>query len=393
MTDVVVSVGMGLGQLAFIKRLRELGYNVIAFGKGKNSEEAEKLCLYSAQLDTHRSKEVIEWIDSLNVNVIGVGSFAGGQAVHTVQVLSDYYNAPTKIPSELMVETSKEEQQKLLEKYHLSSIHTWKAKDLSVEMVKREANDDFIVKPANGRGSKGILFIDKEALKKRLDNHDFQEDDVIQVVKKGREYRCVFIIQNQKIKLLAPILRKSYRNTLFFGVLRYSEKDLNVIEKMMTAFIAQSGITNSIIKADIIVSESSIDVIEMDIGVGGGGYFQHYVSKLFNKSIMDEYINLIVNKPVGEFTVSNSQLRMDYVFNRSTSPIKYDLEKCYRFLSEKLGEVDIQVNILHPEHKGGFSSNADFIFTVIHNQTDTETINNFYVDDLTNDCLFESIIS
>lgn len=221
MTDVVVSVGMGLGQLAFIKRLRELGYNVIAFGKGKNSEEAEKLCLYSAQLDTHRSKEVIEWIDSLNVNVIGVGSFSGGQAVHTVQVLSDYYNAPTKIPSELMVETSKDEQQKLLEKYHLSSIHTWKAKDLSVEMVKREANDDFIVKPVNGRGSKGILFIDKEALKKRLDNHDFQEDDLIQVVKKGREYRCVFIIQNQKIKLLAPILRKSYRNTLFFGVLRY----------------------------------------------------------------------------------------------------------------------------------------------------------------------------
>ena len=233
MTDVVVSVGMGPGQLAFIKRLRELGYNVIAFGKGKNSEEAEKLCLYSAQLDTHRSKEVIEWIDSLNVNVIGVGSFAGGQAVHTVQVLSDYYNAPTKIPSELMVETSKEEQQKLLEKYHLSSIHTWKAKDLSVEMVKREANDDFIVKPANGRGSKGILFIDKEALKKRLDNHDFQEDDVIQVVKKGREYRCVFIIQNQKIKLLAPILRKFYRNTLFLGVLRYSEKDLNVIEKIL----------------------------------------------------------------------------------------------------------------------------------------------------------------
>ena len=160
MTDVFVSVGMGLGQLAFIKRLRELGYNVIAFGKGKNSEEAEKLCLYSAQLDTHRSKEVIEWIDSLNVNVIGVGSFSGGQAVHTVQVLSDYYNAPTKIPSELMVETSKDEQQKLLEKYHLSSIHTWKAKDLSVEMVKREANDDFIVKPVNGRGSKGILFID-----------------------------------------------------------------------------------------------------------------------------------------------------------------------------------------------------------------------------------------
>ena len=292
-----------------------------------------------------------------------------------------------------MVETSKDEQQKLLEKYHLSSIHTWKAKDLSVEMVKREANDDFIVKPVNGRGSKGILFIDKEALKKRLDNHDFQEDDLIQVVKKGREYRCVFIIQNQKIKLLAPILRKSYRNTLFFGVLRYSEKDLNAIEKMMTAFIEQSGITNSIIKADIIVSESSIDVIEMDIGIGGDVYFQHYVSKLFNKSIMDEYINLIVNKPVGEFTVSNSQLRMDYVFNRSTSPIKYDLEKCYRFLSEKLGEVDIQVNILHPEHKGEFSSNADFIFTVIHNQTDTETINNFYVDDLTNDCLFESIIS
>ena len=59
MKKVVISVGMGPQQLAFIKRLKENGYTVVAFGKGKNSAEAIHLCDYSAELDTHDPEAAI----------------------------------------------------------------------------------------------------------------------------------------------------------------------------------------------------------------------------------------------------------------------------------------------------------------------------------------------
>ena len=48
----VLSIGMGPGQLEFIRRLKDLGFKVAGFGKGKNSPEAEALLDYKAELDT-----------------------------------------------------------------------------------------------------------------------------------------------------------------------------------------------------------------------------------------------------------------------------------------------------------------------------------------------------
>lgn len=384
---VVVSVGMGHGQVEFIKRLKHFNYQVAAFGKGKNAKEAKELADYSAEIDTQDAESAIAWIDSLGVKVIGVGSYAGGKAVYTVQRLSNYYHVSTSIPEELLVGANKISQQKLYEKYGLSTIKTWKITEISIEDLEKTGAESFILKPSVGRGSEGIKVVDKGELENCLKKEIADKEEIVQVVHKGIEYRCIIIVQHKKVKLLAPIKRQSYRDSVFLGVLRYSDTHKNVLERFIEEFIEKSGICNAIIKADIIVSEASIDVIEMDIGVGGGTYYKTFVSHIYGRSLMDEYIRLITDQEVKDFEVAEPDLRMDYIFNQKNFPIDYNIIECENLLKKKLGECEIIINQLHPENRGGYSSNADFIFTVIYKE-DKNAKEEFFVDSYVNDNLF-----
>ena len=103
----------------------------------------------------------------------------------------------------------------------------------------------------------------------------------------------------------------------------------------------------------------------------------------------NEYIDLITGKKLADFQVKYGALRMDYVFNRSPLPIEYDYETCCRVLTEKLGKCELQINVLHPETKGGYQSNADFIFTVMYESD--EPIDRFLADDIANQSLFRTV--
>lgn len=386
--EAILSVGMGPGQLDFIARLKEQGNTVVAFGKGANSREAVEICDYSAEIDTRDFDGAVAWIDSLPVKIMAVGSFAGGMAVKTSQKLSNHYGVCTAVPDDLIVDSSKIDQQVLYERLGLSSIKTWDRSVISVDDIKRLPDDTrFISKPSVGRGSEGITTYDKKELLDAIASDTIDNDHVIQTIREGREYRCLIMVQNGKMVLLAPVLRRSYRDTSFLGILSYSERDIDRLRPFFDSFTEKCELVNTIIKVDVIVSDDSIDVIEMDIGVGGGFYFKKFISGVYGRDLMDEYINLITDRKVESFSVSKPMLRMDYVFNRLNRPIKYDLDKCKKTFDDKLGQNEILVNRLHPEIKGGFASNSDFIFTVIYEGDGT--MNDFLADDIANSGLFD----
>lgn len=388
MEQVVISVGMGPGQVDFIRYLKECGFIVVAFGKGENSPEAIELADYSSEIDTLDAEQAIEWINSLGVEVIGVGSYAGGRAVQTVQELSRYYETATRLPNELIVGSDKAQQQCLYEKYRLSTIKTWNANQITIEEIEHNSIEEYILKPKVGRGSKGICYVSKNEMKMWLkENGACSEDFIVQTVHRGDEYRCVVIVQNGEIKMLAPVLRKSYRDTVFLGVLKYCESDLQRLLDFFAGFIRDAGIENSIIKADVIVSENAIDLIEMDIGVGGGSYYKTFVSKLYERNLMEDYVRLITGRTIEPYIIKNPYLQMDYVFNQHIHPVQYDLNACKAVLREKIGDCEILVNRLHPEKKGGFESNADFIFCVIHCRKEEPQVE-FEVDSYVNEHLF-----
>lgn len=383
---LVVSVGAGYPQYPFIYALKEKGYQVAAFGKGRNDENAVKLCDYFKEIDTGNHIEAIDWLKQLPIEVSAVGSFAGGIAINTLHEISRAFNLPTSIPKPLSVGMDKFSQQKLYEKYNLNSIKTFRVSEFIKTPLLANGIDEFIIKPSIGRGSAGVCKVTLKELKKLIFEKAISETDMIQEFRSGEEYRMLIIVQDNELKLLAPIKRQSFHGSFLLGRLSYVDDHLIKIKDYVIKMIDNLKLKDVIIKADILVSEENIDMIEMDIGVGGGVYYKTFISYLFNYNITDEYINLITGNEVAQAKTSEHKVLMDYVYNLSGKPITYDKLNCNQLLNNILGENIIVPNLLCPGKTGNFKSNADFIFCVIHQKS---KLTNLEINDFVNKKIFK----
>lgn len=384
MNKTILSIGAGFPQEEFADAIKERNYNLISIGKGKNSMHVVSKSDLFAEVDTHSFEDVDRWITENNIHFDAAGSFAGGGAILTLQKINKKYNMPTRIPDDLMVGMDKFSQADLYEKYHLTSIKSWTVSEM--KFVPEDV-DEFVVKPAVGRGSVGVEFIDRNELVNRLSKGVIPEDYIIQVFRKGVEYRMLLIVQNGEIKLLAPVKRHSFRGTSFLGRLECCTEDIIRIREYCQRMIKDMKISNAIIKFDILVSAEHIDMIEMDISVGGGIYFKRYIEKLFEWDIINKYIDLILDIPIDEAHISNPQLVMDYVFNETGKPFSMNKEGLESLLKQNIeGNFKVVYNKFSPWESGKFGSNADFICTVIH---DDRSINSEEISDFLNQQLFE----
>lgn len=364
MAKTILSVGAGYPQEEFADAIKARGYNLISIGKGKNSEHVISVSDVFAEVDTHSFEEVDKWICENNIHFDAAGSFAGGGAILTLQKINQKYGLPTQIPNDLMIGMDKFSQAALYEKYNLTSIKSWTVSELK---DVPEDIEEFVVKPAVGRGSVGVEFVNRETLIGRLNGHSIPEDYIIQVFRKGVEYRMMAFVQNGRIKLLAPIKRDSYKDTTFLGRLSCATDNLQRIEAYCTRMVDVMGIKNSVIKFDVLVSEHHIDMIEMDISVGGGIYFQQYISKLFDCDIINSYIDLIIDEPIEDMIVKNQNYVMDYVYNETGRPLNLNAESLNGWLSHTIdGKFSCVLNRLRAWETGNYASNADFVCAVVH---------------------------
>ncbi len=379
---IVVSVGAGMMQSDFIRTLKQRGYRVAAFGHGKNSQDAIDNSEYFADIDTADAQSAIEWINSLGEKVIAVGSYAGGVAIKTLQEISSYYGLTTEVPKELMIGMNKIEQQILYRTYGLSHIDTYSVKDIKNQADAIIKEKEYIIKPVIGRGSDGVRIVKGSVLFELVEDNALNEDDIVQSVVYGNEYRVLLMAQDGEIKLLAPICRTSYKDTFFLGRLEVKFDDYNRIEEHAKKMLKDMQIRNSIIKYDIIVGSDSINLIEMDIGVGGGFYFKKYISMVYEHDLMNVYIDLICGNKLRKMECVNEKLIMDYIYNEHNCPVSYEFTDISLKLKDVCGENVVLQNRLHPEKKSIYESNADFLFAVIYEKREIDlTLINDYVND------------
>ncbi len=385
MSKTILSVGAGYPQEEFADAIKARGYKLLSIGKGKNSEHVIKVSDVFAEIDTHSFEEVDSWIQSNNIQFDAAGSFAGGGAILTLQKINKKYGMPTRVPDDLMVGMDKFSQAELYEKYNLTSIKSWTVSEL--KSVPEEI-DEFVVKPAVGRGSVGVEFVDRNTLIEKLNKNSIPDDYIIQVFRKGVEYRMLMIVQKGEIRLLAPVKRCSYKDTSFLGRLSCSIDNYERIKSYCERMNDTMHISNAIIKFDILVSEKSIDMIEMDISVGGGIYFKRYIEKLFEWDIINKYIDLILDEPLEDAHIANPNLVMDYVYNETGSPFVMSPVKLEEYLKSIIHEdFKVVYNKFKPWETGEMGSNADFICTVIHGDA---IVTNEELNDLLNAKLFRA---
>ncbi len=384
---LIISVGAGYPQTPFIKRLKEGGYKVAAFGMGRNDKTAIELCDYFKVIDTSDASSAIEWLESIGEKPIGAGSFAGGVAIETLQKIERHFNLPTQIQEFLTVGMNKHTQQRLYNNLELSNIRTFYISELKKHTSDLSVDKDYILKPVIGRGSAGVFKFSGGDLKAQLETNQFNDEDLVQECINGEEYRLMVIIQKGECQLLAQVKRESLDKTFLLGRLTIVETHQKKLEKYINHLIKATKIVNAIIKLDVIINDECINMIEMDIGVGGGLYFKKFVEHAYGIDIIDEYINLITNKDLSfKELISVKDIKMDYIYNYSKKPIEYNLEKISNALYEKIGHHQIVENLLNSGNSGQFETNADFIFTIIHNAQGVSTIelnqfvNNFFIN-------------
>lgn len=367
----IVSVGIGAGQVDFIKAAKKRGYSVAGFGKGQNDMEAIRLCDFSAEIDTSDADMAISWLLELPIEIIAVGSFSGGVAIKTLQLITNYFQLGTRFDEKCIMGMDKLIQQQIYEEFDLSTINTWRGKELESENIKND--EKYIVKPKEGRGSKGVLNVSGVELQHLVVNKKIKGDDIVQEYFEGVEYRTVLFVQDKKIVTLIPVRRSSYKNTFFLGELSYIDEDLDTITKFAYKIIEKFHLTTAVLKFDILVNGSKINLIEIDFGVCGGIYFSKYLSALLDYNIVDLYLDVILNQETEHKIVQKTDIVMNYIYNEKKIPIKYDIEMCNHCLKKKYGtNTNVVVNRLHPETKALYSSNSDFIFAVIHNKNEDE---------------------
>lgn len=372
---LIVSVGAGYPQTPFIKRLKEKGFSVAAFGVGRNDPEAIKICDYFQEISTSDYQSAISWIESLPEKIIGAGSFAGGVAIDTLQKIERYFNLPTQTPEFLSVGMDKHQQQKLYTSLNLSQIETFKISELLSDSSKIKLESNYILKPVIGRGSSGVHKLNGKELLHWLETKDLNDNDLVQEFITGVEYRLMVIIQDSRLKLLAQVKRDSLENTFLLGRLTIVNSHKDQLKTYMNGMIESTGIKNAIIKLDVIINADSINMIEMDIGVGGGLYYKKFIESAYNINIIDEYIHLITNQPLSfdEDINPKDNILMDYIYNYHQQPISYSIDTMHKLLDKEVGPHKVIENLLSPADSGKFETNADFIFTVIHQKPELST--------------------
>lgn len=365
MDKCIVSVGIGPGQTDFIRAVKNRGYLVAGFGKGDNDLEAIQLCDFCADIDTADADAAIEWLQGIPAQIVAAGSFAGGVAIKTLQLITNVFQLATCFDSKCIVGMNKIEQQKIYEQYHLSTIKTWMGDEIKAENI--ESGKQYIVKPCEGRGSKGVFRLSGAELLTQIDNEKIGVRDIVQEYFEGVEYRAVLFVQDGKAVALLPIKRISYKNTYFLGKLSYEESGRAPITEFAKRVIEQFHMSQAVLKFDVLVHGAEVNLIEMDVGVCGGIYFGEYLSALLDSNTTELYLDIILNQKAEKQRIKKADMIMEYIYNEKQVPIHYNLEQCKKKLQERYGiDTRIVVNRLHPEFKSGYSSNADFIFAVIH---------------------------
>jgi hypothetical protein len=362
---LVVVLGIGVNQKDFIRRLKLRKYTICGFGKGRNDPEARNDCDYFFEVDTSHSDQIIKHVESIGIPVIGIGSFAGGKAIQSLQELERHFGVSTKIPKNISVGMDKLAQQVLYRQFDIGALNTIRAKDLDSYSSLNDT-EYYIVKPSVGRGSLDIRIMTASDIKSRIQTLSSQ-DLVIQEYFVGTEYRVFALIQDKRLKLMCPIVRKSVQGSHLIGRLIYAPKSSAILNKYFDNVIRKCNLVNCVVKADILINGNEIRLIEMDIGVGGGEYFKKLISMIYSRDVTELYIDLILDKQISAIPSPINQKKiMDY-FYLANGVYEIDRDSIQKFFKNEYTDPVVQFNALIPnQFTARAKINSDFIAAVVH---------------------------
>lgn len=280
---VALVIGASKESLYAIKKAQNMGFKVIAF-----DGDSEALGLKAAdcgyQVDIRDAENIIRVLNKQNIVPDVILPVPIGRYLITTGEVNDYYKLKGVSKDAADICTDKFLFHEVLSKKGLRNINCTLIPQ-GMKNIVQDIHFPSVIKPRFGSGSRGVCVVQSAAeLEGELISHmPLEEDYIIEDMVEGPEYGIDGAIINGEFKL---ILLRGKIITLpparqcvgYYSIVpdQNNKQLFDSISEYMGKVVKEAGINNSLIHADLIISDYKIFVIEVSARPSG-----HYLHNFF----------------------------------------------------------------------------------------------------------------
>lgn len=301
---ILVVIGAGEFQLPVIERANERGIKVIGIDGNENAVGL-KFCFESYVIDIKNPEKIINLLKSLKYKFHGVLTLAAEIAVVTVSAIAEEFNLKGASIEASKICTNKYLMRKCFQENKIPSpdfnlLTNYK----DFEKIISNFNFPFVIKPIDNAGSRGVVIVENESMITNAINHSIRFSKsgklLVEEFMDGVEISVEAFVQNNKIGILflSDKIRTEYPYPLDTHVIFPSNKSeaiQNEAIEIAKNAIRASGLNNSIVHMELMVTSLGVKVVEM--AARGAGF--HVFSKILKWVSGINTLDLLIDISLG----------------------------------------------------------------------------------------------
>jgi biotin carboxylase len=300
----LVVIGAGEFQLPLIERAIERGYKVIGID-GNDNAIGFNICNESYVIDIKNSESIIRLLKKRNKKIDAVLTLAAEIAVVTVSKIAKEFNLIAPSVNSSNICTNKYLMRKCFKKNKIPSPNFDLILEYSqINKIITKYKYPFVLKPIDNAGSRGVVIVENEFMLLNSFKHalSFSKSGkvLLEEFMDGVEISVEAFVQNNEIVILSlsDKIRTPFPYPLDTHVIfpsNKSKKIQNEAIEIAKAAIKASGLNNSIIHMELMVTNFGVKVVEM--AARGAGF--HVFSKMLKWVCGINTIDLLIDISLG----------------------------------------------------------------------------------------------
>ena len=308
--EYLLIIGAGLELIEFYLEAKKIGLNIVGIDKNPRApafKYADKKIIST----TRNSSEVLNKIlkFSKKNKIIGVTT-SSHDVPYTVAKIGKKLGLKSISIKNSIIASNKKKMKNFFLKNKITSSKFFLCKNIS-EFTKKKIKLPLIVKPIDGRGSRGVTYHEdlsniKWAINHAKNNSDFKEV-LIEEFMHGRQLSVEGFVYKKKY-FQSGLADRNYSNikkTKPFIIENGGNVPSTVtkkIEKKITLFCSKIvkclKMISGSIKFDIVVNNKKIKCIEFALRLSGGYFSSIHIPKVYNINLMKITILNSINKKI-----------------------------------------------------------------------------------------------
>ncbi|MCT7617384.1 ATP-grasp domain-containing protein [Aliarcobacter butzleri] len=299
-------IGAGKEQIYFIKEAKKLGINIIALDESPIAEGLNFVDI-PIVIDIKDENKVIEIAKKYNINFVLPAPIGNLITVSGAINNALKLKGSSKNQAEIFANKDKFTEFKIKNDFYNPKEFLLNSPNKDeIKNIIEKNNSDFILRPAKGSGSRGVVVIKKTYNEDKkislIDEHlNYLIQDEISLIGEfvnGKEYGVDIFISDE-IYILAireKIMTKlPYRQEVGF-IINNNSKIKSLIKNEFLKLSNILNLNNTFFNADVIINKSNIFIIEASPRPAGLDIYKNLLGKYYKKSIVQECFKKLIDE-------------------------------------------------------------------------------------------------